>query len=234
MTQSFGQVITPPPSQGSLSQGFLHSSLQGSTMFSISLLSFSVYSFIPKFFCSISSSFSFIVSIVLHSLSLSPFHLLQFLSNLVQYSLLYLLSNHPNSFLTMNLPGNSPLQNVPSSFSCLLTSFMSLLYSLSYSSIVSLAFSRFSFPSQVSDSAVNPFHHTRYLSFPLIRCLFNILSTSHSSSLSIMIGAGCSFLCPSICPTYLCILLTLTTEYIFTVLGGSNSTVFDDMIFFIL
>ena len=203
-------------------------------MFSILSLSSSIYSFIPKFFCSISSSSSFIISIVLCPLSLSPFHLLQFLSNLAQYSLSYLLSNHPNSFLAMNLSGNSSLWNVPSSFFCLLTSSMSLLYSLSYSSIASLAFSRFSFSFQVSDSTVNPFYCTRYLSFPLIYYLFNILSTSHSSSPSIMTGVGCSFLCPSICPTYLCILLMLTIECIFTVLGSFNSTAFDDMIFFIL
>ena len=203
-------------------------------MFSILSLSSSIYSFIPKFFCSIFSFSSFIISIILYPLSLPPFYFLQFLSNLAQYSLLYLLSNYPNSFLTVNLPGNSPLWNVPSSFFCLLTSSMSLLYSLLYFSIVSLAFFRFSFPSQVPDSAVNPFYYTRYLSFSLIYHLFNILLTSHSSSPSIITEAGCSFLYLSICPTYLRILLTLTTECIFTMLGSSNSTVFDDMIFFIL
>ena len=126
----------------------------------------------------------------------------------------YLLSVHPNNFLAINLSGSSSLWNVSSSFSCLLTSSMSLLYSLSYSSIAFLAFFRFSFPFQVSDSAVNPFHYTRYLSFPLICCLFNILSTSHSSSPSITTGAGCFFLCPSTCPTYFCILLTFTTRCI--------------------
>ena len=116
----------------------------------------------------------------------------------------------------------------------LITSSISHRYSFSYSSIASLAFSRFFFPFQVSDSAVNPFYHTRYLSFPHILCLFSILSTFYSSSPSITTGAGCSFLCPSTCPTYLCILLTLTTECIFTVLGSSNSTMFDNTIFFIL
>ena len=109
-----------------------------------------------------------------------------------------------------------------------------ILISLSYSSIASLAFSKFSSPFQVSDSAVNPFYRTRYLFFPLICRLFSILSTSYSSSPSITTGAGCSFLCPSTCPTYLHILLTLTTECIFTVLGSSNSTAFNNTIFFIL
>ena len=118
-------------------------------MFSISLSSSSVYFFIPEFPCLISSSSSLIVSIVLRSLFLPPFHL-QFLSNLAQYSLLYLLSIYPNNFFAVNFPGNSPLQKVPSSFSCLLMSSMSLLYSLSYSSIASLAFFRFPSPFQVS------------------------------------------------------------------------------------
>ena len=203
-------------------------------MFSISLLSFSVYSFIPKFFCSISSFSSFIVSIVFCSLSLSPFHLLQFLSNLAQYSLSYLLSIHPNSFFAVNHPGSSSLLNISSSLSCHLTSSISCQYSFLYSSTASFTFSRFFLPSQVSDSTVNPFHCTKYLSFPCICCLFRILSTSHSFSPLIMTGAGCSFLCPSTCLTYLHILLTLTTEYIFIVLGSSNSTAFDDMIFLIL
>ena len=91
-------------------------------MFPISLLSFSVHSLSPEPSCSISSFSSFIVSIVLHPLVLSPFHCTQFLSNLAQYSLSYLLSDYPNNFLAMNCPGNSPLLNIPSSFSCFLTS----------------------------------------------------------------------------------------------------------------
>ena len=203
-------------------------------MFPISSSSSSVHSFIPKFPCLIFSSFFFIISIILHSLFLPLFHLLQFLSNFSQYSLLYLLSNYPNNFLTSNLSGNSSLLNVPSSLSCLLTSSISLLYSFSNSSIASFAFSKCSFPSQVSASAVNPFHCTRYLSFSLICHLFNILSTSHSSSPSIMTGVGYPFLCPSTCPMYLCILLTFTTRCILIVLGNSNLTTFADMIFFTL
>ena len=193
-----------------------------------------VHSLIPNFSCSIPFSSSFIVSIVLCSLALLSFYLLQFLSNLTQYSLSYFLSDYPNNFLAVNLPGNSPLLKVPSFLSYLLMFSMSLLYSLSNSSITSFAFPKFSFPSQVSDSTVNPFHCTRYLSFSLTCHLFNILLTSHSSSPSIITGASCSFLCPSTCSTYFCILLTFTTRCIFTVLGSSNSTIFNDMIFFIL
>ena len=202
-------------------------------MFPILLSSTSVHSLSSELFCFISSS-SFIVSMVLCPLVLSPFHHLQFLSNLAQYSLSYLLSDHPNSFFAVNHPGSSPLLNISSSLFCHLTSSMFCQYSFLYSSTACFTFSRFSLPFQVSDSTVNPFHCTKYLSFPCICCLFRILSTSHSFSPLIMTGAGCSFLCPSTCLTYLHILLTLTTEYIFIVLGSSNSTAFDDMIFLIL
>ena len=97
--------------------------------------------------------------------------------------------------------------------------------------IPSFVFFKFSFPFQVSDSAVNPFQCTKYLFFPLTRHLFRILSTSHSSSSSIITGAGCSLLCPSTCPTYHRILLTFTTRCTFTVLDNSNSTVFNDTTF---
>ena len=203
-------------------------------MFPISPLSSSVYFLSPKFSCSTSSSSSFIVSIVLHPFVLPSFHHLQFLSNLAQYSLLYFLSDQPNSFLAINCPGSSPLLNVSSSLSCLLTSSISHQYSFSNSSTASFAFSKFSFPSQVLDSAVNPFYHTKYLFFSLIHCLFRILLTSHSSSPSITTGAGYFFLCPSTCPTYFCTLLTLTTGCIFTILGSSNSTAFNNITFFIL
>ena len=171
------------------------------------LLSSSVYSLTPDFSCSISFSFFSIVSRVVFSFPgrlffyWLPFYLLQFLSNLPQYSWSYLLFVHPNNLFAVNLPGNSSFLNVPSSFSCFLTSSISYLYFFSNSSIASLAFPKFSFPSQVFDSTINPFYYTRYLSFPLIFHLFNILSTSHSSSPSIITGAGCSFLCSSICPT---------------------------------
>ena len=202
-------------------------------MLPISSSSFFVHSLSPESSCSISSSFS-IVSIIFLSLGRLPFHHLQFLSSLLQYSWSYLLSDHPNNFLAVNLPGNSSLLNIPSSCFCLITSSISCRYSFSNSSITSFVFFKFSLPSKVSDSAVNPFQCTRYLSFPLTCHLFRILSTSHSSSPLIITGAGCSLFCPSTCPTYLCILLTFTTGCIFTILGSSNSTVVDNMIFLIL
>ena len=197
-------------------------------MLSILSSSSSIHSLTPEFSFLI-SSFSTIVSIFL-SLDFFPFHHLQFLSSLLQYSWLYLLSDHPNSFLAINLPGNSPLLNISSSCSCLATSSMSRRYFFSNSSIASFAFFKFSLPFQISDSTINPFQCTKYLSFPLICRLFKILSTSHSSSPSIITGAGCSFFCPSTCPTYSHILLTFTTRYIFTVLGSSNSTAFNDTV----
>ena len=203
-------------------------------IFPISSSFSSVYFLSLKLSCSISSSSSFIISIVLCPFIYLPFHHFQFLSSLPQYSLSYHLSDHPNSFFAVNRPSSSSLLNVLSSLSCCLISSMSCWYSFLYSLTVSFTFSRFSLSSQVSDSAVNSFYHTRYLSFSHIRCLFRIFSTFYSSFPSITTGAGCSFLCPSTCSTYLCILLTLTTECIFIVLGSSNSTAFNNTIFLIL
>ena len=124
----------------------------------------SVYSLIPDLSCSTSSS-SLIISIVLLFLGRPPFHHLQFLSNLPQYSSSYFLSNYPNNLFAVNLHSNSPLSNTLSSLSCWFTSSMSCQYSFSNSLIAFFAFPRFSLPSQVSDSVVNPFHLTRYLSF---------------------------------------------------------------------
>ena len=122
----------------------------------ISSLSSFIHSHIPDFssLTSFSSGIVFIISLLVGSL---PFHHLQFLSNLPQYSWLYLLSDYLYNFFAVNFPGNSPCQNVPSSHSCHTTSSMSLQYSFSNSLIASFAFSKFSLPSQVSDSAVNPF-----------------------------------------------------------------------------
>ena len=203
-------------------------------MLPILLLSSSVYSLTPNFFCSIFSSSSLIIFNTSLSFLCFPFHCLQFLSSLLQYSWSYYLSDYPNNFFAINLPSSSPLLNVPFSCSCLLTFFMSYWYSFSNSLIASLVFSRFSLPSQVFDSTVNHFYLTKYLFFSLIYCLFKILSTSYSSFLLIITGASCSFLCSSTCPMYLHILLTLTTRCIFTVLDSSNLTVFDNTIFFTL
>ena len=200
-------------------------------MFSILSLSSSVHFLSPKFSYSISSFFSFIVFIVFCPFALPSFHHLQFLSNLVQYSLSYLLCDQPNSFLAVNHSSSSPLLNILSFFFCLLMSSISHQYSFLNSSTAYFAFSRFSIPFQVSDSAVNPFYCTRYLSFPLTCYLFNILSTSYSFSPSIITGVGCSFLCPSACPIYLHILLTLTIGCILIVLSSSYSTAFANMIF---
>ena len=127
------------------------------------------------------------------------FHHHQFSSNLFQYSCSYFFSLHPYNNLAVYFPGN-PLLNTHlfSSVSYhLASSSSSLLYFFSNSSIRSLAFLRFFLLSQVSSSAIHPFHHTKYLSLPRTRLLFIIFSTSHSSSSSITTGCGISFFCPS-------------------------------------
>jgi len=163
-------------------------------MLPISLSSSSVYSLTPNFSFSFSSFFTIIF--ILLSPNRFPFHCLQFLSNLSQYSWLYYLSDYLNNFLAVNLSSNFSLLNISSSCSYLAISSMSRQYSFSNSLIASFAFFKFSLSSQVSDSTVNLFQHTRYLSFPLIHCLFNIFSTSHSSSPLIITEAGYSFFCP--------------------------------------
>ena len=142
----------------------------------ISLLSSSVYSLTPDFFSSASSSA--IVSIFF-SPNCFPFHYFQFLSNLPQYSWSYLLSDYPKSFFAVNLLGNSPLLNILSFHSCFAISSISCWYSFSNSSIASCVFFKFSLLSQVLDSTVNPFQHTKYLSFSLTHCLFRILSVTN-------------------------------------------------------
>ena len=114
------------------------------------------------------------------------FHCFQFLSSLCQYWRSYSPSDHPNNLLVVYHPGNPPLQYSLSSStsSCCLTSLLSLLYSFWNSLSKSPAFYRFFLLFQVSPSTVNPFHHTKNLSFPLTFLLFKILSTSYSSSLS--------------------------------------------------
>ena len=146
----------------------------------------------------------------------------------------YLLSDYPNNFLAVNLPGNSSLLNVLSSLFCFLMFSISCQYFFSNSLTASFAFSKFSFSSQVSNSAVNPFYHTKYLFFSLICYLFRILSTFHFSSPLITTRVGYFLLCSSIWPIYYYILLTLTTEYILIVASSSNSTIFGNTILLIL
>ena len=192
----------------------------------------SVYSLTPRFSSLI--SFSFIIVSIFLSLDCLSFHYLQFLSNLFQYSWLYYLSNHLNNFLAMNLPGNSPLLNVPFLCFYFVTSFMSQRYFFLNSLIAFCVFSKFSLLFYVSDSTVNPFQHTKYLFFSLTCHLFNILSTSYSFFSLIITGASHFFFCPFTYSIYLHILLIFTTGCIFTILGSSNSTIFDNTIFLTL
>ena len=113
-------------------------------MLPISSLSSSVYSLISDSFCSISLSSFQIVSKVLLPLACLPFYYLQFLFNLLQYSSLYLLSDHSNSFFAVNCPGSSSLLNISSSPFCYLISFISCWYSFSNSSTTFFVFSKFS------------------------------------------------------------------------------------------
>ena len=143
------------------------------------------------------------------------FYFCQFLSNFLKYSS----SNFPLSYLysifAINFSGNSSFlksfSSAISNFSCLLTSVFILPLN---SSNTSLAFPNSSLFTQESCSAVNHFHHTKYLSTPLIFLLFSIFSISHSLTPSISIGFPSSFFCPSTCSLYHTIQLMFTTRWI--------------------
>ena len=149
----------------------------------------------------------------------TDFHLLQFLSNFLRYSALNFLSSYPYSNLAIYLPGSSLL--LYSSHSCHLTSIFNLSLN---SSTNSFAFSKSSFFSHVSFSAMNLFHCTKYFSTPLTFLLFSIFSTSHSSTPSISIGFPSFLFCPPTCSLYRTIRLTLTTGYILIEVGSHNLT----------
>ena len=121
----------------------------------------------------------------------TDFYLYQFLSNLLRYSFSNFPSSHTYSSLVVYFSSSSLL--LYSSLSCHLTSIFNLPLN-SFTS--SFAFSKSSFFSYVSLSAINPFHHTKYFSTPLTFLLFSILSTFHSSAPSISIGFPSSFFCP--------------------------------------
>ena len=118
----------------------------------------------------------------------------QLLSNFLKY----FSSNFPSSYLysifAVNFPGNSlflkSLSSAMSNFSCLLTSIFILFSNFSNTSLAS---SKSSFFFQVLCSTINSFHHTKYLSTPLIFLLFKIFSTSHSSIPSTSTGFPSSF-----------------------------------------
>ena len=181
------------------------------SLFLIFLFSFSI-------FASIISKYSLL------SICLSSFHFFQFLSNLFKYSSSNFWSSHPYNNFAIYFPGNSILLYSSTSPSCLLTS----TPPRSNSSINSSAFFKFSLLSQVSPSAVKPFHYIKYFTTPLVFFLFSIFSTFHSSTSSISTGFPSSFFCPFTCSLYLTIWLTFTTRWILIELGNRNFTALVD------
>ena len=127
-----------------------------------------------------------------------PFQFCQFFSNFLKYSFLNFLLYYLYNILAIYFPGSSPLlklfSSIQSNSSCLLTS----VFTLSSNSITNFfIFSKSSSFSQLSCFAVNPFYHTKYFVTPLTFLLFNIFSTSHSSTPSTFIGLTSSFFCSS-------------------------------------
>ena len=133
----------------------------------------------------------------------TDFHLCQFLSNFLRYSSSNLLLFHLYNNFAIYFPSNSPLLNsLFSTISILSYLLTSTFICPSNFSNASFVFSKFSFFSHIFCSAVNPFHHTRYLFTPFIFLLFNIFSTFYSSTSSISIGFSSSFLCLPTCSLY--------------------------------
>ena len=148
------------------------------------------------------------------------FHLCQHLSNFFKYLSLNFLSSHPNKIFAIYFPSDSLLLNssvsgfiftfhLSSIPSCLLTSVLSLP---SNSFTNSLAFSKSFFFSHISFFTVNPFQHTKYFSTHCIFLLFNIFSTSHSSTPSTSTGFSSSTLYLFTGFLYLITLLKFTTR----------------------
>ena len=143
----------------------------------------------------------------------SPFYLFQLLSNFFKYSFSNFSSSHLYNIFAVYFPGSSALlkffSSAKSNFSYLLTS--TFIFPSNFATN-SFTFSKSSFFSQLSYSAMKPFHHTKYFIIPLTFLLFKILSTSHSSTSSTSISLTSSFLCPPTCSLYRTILLIFTTR----------------------
>ena len=132
----------------------------------------------------------------------TDFHFHQFLSNFLRYSFSNLLSSYPYKIFTVYFPGNSPLLK---SFSSILSDFSCLLFQHSFFPQIPplLPLHFLDLPlSHVLCSTVNPFHHTKYFSTPLIFLLFKIFSTSYSLTSLTSIGFASSLFCPSTCSLY--------------------------------
>ena len=133
----------------------------------------------------------------------TDFHFCQFLSNFLKYSS----SNFPSSYLhnifTIYFSGNSSFLKSLSftvfNFSCLLTSVFNLS---SNSTTISFVFSKSFSLFHISYSAINLFYHTKYFTIPLTFLLFNIFSTSHSSTSPTSTGFASSIFYPSTCSLY--------------------------------
>ena len=143
----------------------------------------------------------------------SSFHFHQFFSNFLKYSSSNFLLSHPYSSFAVYFPGNSALlksfSSAQSNFSCLLTSTFILPSKFTTSSF---AFFKFSSFSQLSFSAVNSFHCTKYFVTPLTFLLFKIFSTFHFSTSFTSTGFPSSFFYPFTWSLYHTTQLTFTTR----------------------
>ena len=80
----------------------------------------------------------------------------------------------------------------------------------------------------MSYSTMNLFHYTKYFTTPLTFCLFNIFSTSYSSTPSTSTGFTFSTFCPSTCSLYHTTQLMFTIRQILIDIGSHNLTILVD------
>ena len=108
------------------------------------------------------------------------------------------------------------------SFSCFLTSAFTLFSNFA---TTSFTFSRSSSLFQLSCSAINPFHYTKYFTIPLTFLLFNIFSTFHSLTLFTSTSFTSSALYSPTYFLYHTTQLTFITGWILTKVSNCSLTI---------
>ena len=132
----------------------------------------------------------------------TDFHFYQLFFNFLRYSFSNFPLSHSNNIFTIYFPSNSSflksLSSTKSNFSCCFTS----TFILSSNSATSFTFFKSSFFLYESCSAINLFHHTRYLTISLTFLLFSIFSIFFSSTPSTSTGFTSSAFYSSTCSLY--------------------------------
>ena len=137
--------------------------------------------------------------------------------------------------MTVHFPNNSPLLKSCSFTKSNFSYFLIFILSLSLNfTIVSFAFSKFSFLFHILFSTINLFYHTKYLAIFFIFPLFNIFSTSYSLTLFSSTSLISSTFCFFTCSLYLTTWLTFITKWIFIEVSCHSLTILVETILLII